>query len=330
MSSFTVRKKKKHPRGDKQREESDRPHKKKSGGRKVKITKERDSQGPLWIRPEKPGPLHPELDLVLGRPFVERICIVDGAISYPLDAGGYARVEGLHRRMRQRFFRGKPLPKINIQKRDTHGNLPKRLGSSKDEGNRADAVLEEAIRTGVPPPGPRKTGSSPYATAAWNYWMDHGHIPVLAQLPVIITNANVGTLGDYFTVWCNPRNGEMELCLWELKTGWPVQIAERQQEIMDPPLAHVPLTAINRWHLQVLITKMAYEREMKMRIPKARVLHVYKERGDPVPGQKDQSLQYTCKAVSYEPSQLTPPSWTENQVLLGVLYDSLRADTRKK
>lgn len=283
--------------------------------------------GPLFVRPAAKGSIHPALDQILLRPFVSSVFIDEnGSIAFPVGDNKIARVTGLHTCMKNRFFRGISPHKIIVQTPDAYGNLPKRLASSKNIGSAADRALENAIRTGQPP----SSKDSPYAEAVWKYWSQSGHVPVLAQLPVIISKANVGTMGDYFTVYQNPRTETRELWLWELKTGW--QEPKAKPEIMDPPLSHVPITAINRWNLQVLLTKMAYERELGLKIDFARVIQVYQEREDVVPGsdKAGMSKQYHSVVKIYTPADLTPPRWTEDPVLLGILYDSLKADTRKK
>jgi hypothetical protein len=201
--------------------------------------------GPLWTR--SPGPLHPEIERVIAKPFLATIYLDHefGGFRYPVPNNLPARTEGLHHRMLRRFFRGVELPKRRIPKKDA-----KRLPSSELDGKRADAALEQCIRTGQPPPGPGRVGCSAYATAVWNYWKENNHRPILAQLPVVIPHANVTTCGDYFTVHTNPITKRETLHLWELKTGWPHN--PKNPDPMMPPLAYVWLTPRNRWQVQVM------------------------------------------------------------------------------
>lgn len=262
-----------------------------------------DIPGPLWKRTPGNGPLHPQLDAVLKRPFVSTICI-DGNIrgfKYPLDANdmsrGFALMKGLKKQMARRFWREHPEVK---RKRPKKGW--KLWPSDNELGSRADREIENAIAYETVP-------VFPYAVAVLDYWRERGHRPVLAQLPVIMmnrskTSTRVCTAGDYFTLWLNPENGEEELWLWELKTGWPH--VPRKPHIMSHPLAYVDLTPFNKWHLQLLYTKLAYEKEMGMKIDQSRVIHCWKKtvkQGDTTDVEVD-----TFKWVTKE---LPPPDWVQ-------------------
>lgn len=220
----------------------------KVGKKKRKIVDIDEECLPVWVRPAGNLPIHPEIDKQLAKPFLSSVYIDPlHGFRFPCGEGVQdAIMEGLHKRMRNRYFRGHKLPAI---RRVTEGML--RLPSSKADGSRADDVLEECIRTGQAPPPPGKRGCSEYATAVWNWWREHHHRPVLAQLPVILPKFNVATAGDYFTIHTCPYTKRETLWLWELKTGWPV--IPREPDIMSPPLAAIWLTPENRYHLQVRV-----------------------------------------------------------------------------
>ena len=278
-----------------------------------------EKPGPIWTRPQGEGPIHPELDAQLAKPFLATIYIDTAhGFRFPLGpgAGADAIMEGLHKRMLNRYFRGVRLPEMRMSDSSSF-----RLPSSKLDGARADRVLEECIRTGKAPPGPGQRGCSDYATAVWQWWRDHGHVPVLAQLPVILGRFNVATAGDYFTIHRCPITQKCTLWLWELKTGWPV--VPKKPGIMAPPLAAVWLTPENRWQLQVLLTRLAYERELGIHIDGgARVIHVWKQRDET-------KTRYECQVSVVEPGELKPANWTR-WVDEDTLYESLSSSTYKK
>jgi hypothetical protein len=130
----------------------------------------------------------------------------------------------------------------------------------------------------------------------------------------------VATCGDYFAV--HEQSGELTLI--ELKCGFPVEDYKMDPAVapmvMNPPLNDVPLTSENRWHLQVLLTRLAYERELNMRIPRVHVLNVFKA--------TDMKT-----AVSYQCRLIDQPEWTrslEQGGRLNVLYEALSDNTKKK
>jgi len=280
-------------------------------------------RGPIFVRPADGSITHPALEEQLRKPFLSTI-YVDAAtqsLRYPRPNGqAPAIMGGLHKKMLHRFFRGIEMKNAYSQK-----HWPKRLRSSQQEGSRADDVLAECIRTGQPPPPANHKGASEYATAVWNYWRDHHHRPVLAQLPVIIIHALVATAGDYFTVRTCPFSHHKTLCLWELKTGYPK--ADKDPVTMTIPMPDgetVPLTPVNRYYLQVLLTQMAYERELGLHIDgSVQVINAYKERED-MPRAATRPT-YTCKVRVIGPEQLDPPRWSER-----VLKDQLYAGIRKQ
>lgn len=298
-----------------------RPFKEKAAaaqGKRSKTSERKEKGGPIWARPQPKGPIHPELDAQLAKPFLSTVYVDKtlDAFRYPHadPTAEHAITRGLHRCMRFRFFGGTELPAFRVPK-----GYPKRLASSKVDGSRADAALDECIRTGLPPPEAGKRGCSAYATAVWNYWREHHHRPVLSQLPVIIVHANVATAGDYFTVHTCPFTGEETLWLWELKTGWPQH--EKRPDVMDAPLGHVWLTPENRWLLQVELTKMAYERELGLKLSgQARVINAYMERDGK--GKKT----YTCKVRVLGPEEATPKDWPK-YTDMGTVYQALKKTT---
>ena len=94
-----------------------------------------------------------------------------------------------------------------------------------------------------------------------------------------------------------------------------------------PPLVaggdpeEVPLTPVNRYYLQVLLTQMAYERELGLRIDgTARVINAYMER-QPRIGTK--APQYKCVVRVIGPDDLEPRGWP-NRVLRDELYAGIR------
>lgn len=261
--------------------------------------------GPVWTTPDalvaegrgKTG--HPGLDAQIAKPFLASIFIDQqtGCFRFPVEGQEHPHtLGGLHVRMRQKFFKNKELPVRPPSK----GKEPRRLASSKVEGSRADRALEKAIKTGKAPPA-----TSKYAAAVWKYWEETGHRPVLAQLPVVLPRQNIATAGDYFTVHTDAVTGETRLHLWELKTGWPyVYKNVAEAGVMSAPLDHVWMTTWNRWQLQVLITQMAYERELGLVIDGgSHVLHAWLERPFGLSG-------YECRVKAIEPAELDPPNWT--------------------
>ncbi len=222
--------------------------------------------------------MHPQLDAVLSRPFPATICI-DGTTNgfkFPLDPSdtskGFRFLAGLKKRLWFRFWKEHPVKKRKIPKA---GWI--RWPSCRKDGNDADTALDEAIRTGVAPK-PRNDGCR-YALSVWNHWREMGHTPVLSQLPVVFmnkgkTSTRLCTAGDYFTTWRNPYSQATELWLWELKTGWPM--VPKKPHIMSPPLAYVDLLPWNRWHLQLMYTRLAYLKEMGIVVNQSRVIHSWK------------------------------------------------------
>jgi len=291
-------------------------------GRKKKHQRE---EGPIFVRPADGSPIHPVLDHVLStKPFLATIYINGNGLSWPVGPGQEpAKVDGLHRRMLYRFFRGQDLNNTPSTKA-----FPKHKRSSMHEGSRADNALAQCIRSGLPPPPAHHSGTSVYASAVWEHWRQHHHRPVLAQLPVVIIHAHTATAGDYFTVHRCPFTARETLCLWELKTGYPKAPKDPpSMTIPMPPLVaggdpeEVPLTPVNRYYLQVLLTQMAYERELGLRIDgTARVINAYMER-QPRIGTK--APQYKCVVRVIGPDDLEPRGWP-NRVLRDELYAGIR------
>jgi hypothetical protein len=182
-------------------------------------------------------------------------------------------------------------------------------------------------------------GCSAYATALWNYWKENHHRPVLAQLPVVIIHANVITCGDYFTLHTDPETGEQTLHLWELKTGWPKDPLD-EREVMMPPLAYVKLTPRNRWQVQLMLTRMAYEKvccfqtlpnsltlahkELKMKIDAAHVVNVYAKRVLEE-GADAYSYRHVVDVIGID--RLEPAGWPE-LANLDVMYEALKAPAK--
>lgn len=276
---------------------SDRPKKKKRERKQAtpkKLQKKtKVTRVPLWTC--APGPIgHAGLETVLAKPFLATIFIdpAKDCFRFPVEGLKEAHtLGGLHVRMRQKFFKGASLPVRHAKK----GKEFRRLPSSKVDGKRADNALEKAIETGNAPPA-----TSKYAAAVWKYWQENGHRPVLAQLPVVLPKQNIATAGDYFTV----KDGK--LWLWELKTGWPfVYKTLAEAGTMSEPLDHVWATPWNRWQLQVLITQLAYQRELGLEIDGgARVIHAWLERPFGEHG-------YSCHVRVHEPDTLEPPGWPD-------------------
>lgn len=287
--------------------------------------------GPLWTRPEDLSvPLHPELDAALQRSggFLSTVYIdktKGGCFRYPVGPTYHALVGGLHKRMKKRFFRGTEVEGFSMGK-PFYYNKELKLNfhkSSEAAGKKADEALAQAIKTQKAPPPYRARGASTYASAVWEWCKEHGYRLVLAQLPVIFIindKASVATCGDYFAV--HEETGELTLI--ELKCGFPVEDYTRDPSVapmvMNPPLNEVPLTTENRWHLQVMLTHMAYERELKMRIPRVHVLNAFKA--------KDMGTK-----TFYECRLLEQPEWTRSLAQggrLNVLYEALSEGAKKK
>ena len=289
------------------------------------------NQGPLWTRPEDPSvPLHLELDAVLQRSggFLSTVYIdktKGGCFRYPVGPTYHALIGGLHKRMKKRFFRGTEVEGFSL-KSAFYYNAELKLNchkSSEAAGKKADEALALAIKTQKAPPPFRARGASPYATAVWDWCQANGYRLVLTQLPVIFIindKASVATCGDYFAV--HEETGELTLI--ELKCGFPVEDYKRDPAVapmvMNPPLNEVPLTTENRWHLQVMLTHMAYERELKMRIPRVHVLNAFKAKDMKV------TTVYQCRL-------LEQPEWTRSLSQggrLNVLYEALSEGAKKK
>jgi hypothetical protein len=85
---------------------------------------------------------------------------------------------------------------------------------------------------------------------------------------------------------------------------------------MMPPLGFVALTARNRWQVQVMLTRIAYEKELGMKIDEAHVVNVYATR----------RREYKVEVIA--PSRLEPADWPD-LVNRDVLYESLKAPSKK-
>lgn len=282
---------------------------KKSGGSDGNCTMTILVPGPIWTRPPGNGPIHPELDKQLCKPFLSTIFIGrqgnSESYKYPLGNGEYSKMGGLKERMRFRFFHGTKI-------KGSSSSSKKYRGSTAEKGSTADKSIEIAIATGVEPP----VSFSSHSYAVWSYWKKNGHTPVLAQLPVVLVNANLITAGDYFTLHKCPLTGRQTLWLWELKTGYKTNT--RKPDMMAEPLGHVPLTPRNRFQLQLLLTKIAYEKELGMKIDHWRVIHVWEH--------KDGK---SCDVEVLEPSELDPPYWAQ-KVDENLLYSKLKKAPKQK
>ena len=264
--------------------------------------------GPIWTVPPGPGPIHPQIDAQLVKPELATIYIEGGdkgGLRSPLRNRGSAVMPGLHSKMQYRYFRNTKI-KSSSSRSDNYKGSSKKLGSS------ADKVLENAIRFNLAP----LKGDSVHAYAVWEYWQRNNHRPVLAQLPVVMMHANTITAGDYFTIHTCPKTQKETLWLWELKTGYKTNT--RKPMMMSAPLDHVPLTPRNRFQLQVLLTRLAYENELRMKIHAARVIHVW-----------EVADGKSCDVEVLEPMDLDPPNWTL-KVDKERLYSSLADPSPKK
>jgi|WetSurMetagenome_2_1015567.scaffolds.fasta_scaffold00274_4 hypothetical protein len=285
------------------------------------------AKGPIFVVPEDGSAFPEALERIVSKPFVRSIYVdpKTRSLRYPVAGRPDAIMTGLHVRMLHRFFRG-----IELDNERSKKAWPKRLRSSKEEGSRADKALAECIRTGQPPPPAHHKGASEYASAVWTYWREHHHRPVLAQLPVILVDALAATAGDYFTVHRCPFTGRETLCMWELKTGFPKEDEDPPSMTIPMPVPEgqreperVPLTSMNRYYLQVLLTQMAYERELGLHVDgTVRVINAYKEREDRSKGDT-RAPTYKCKVVEIGPEHLNPPRWPE-RVLKDALYKGIK------
>lgn len=281
-------------------------HKNASSNKKKPRASVKKIKCPVWVA-NGTGKTHPELERVLARPFVSTVFFNPGSKSFgfPVPDREHPHIlGGLHARMKSKLFQKIELPKVT-----KIVGKPRRLPSSKGDGSRADRELERAIAAGAFPPQGGKEGA--YARAVWNHWVSLGHTPVLSQLPVVMTRANLCTAGDYFTV-CD-EDGSLHL--WELKTGWPVSDPKQPPGKMSAPLETVDNTAVNRWQVQVELTRMAYEREMGMKIDGAHVIHAWQER-------EEGYHQYTTRVKVIGHADLTPPGWPA-AVDMSAVYQAL-------
>ena len=226
------------------RDKSSRP-------KKVKKTKPGESKKlkcPVWVK--SPTNEHPQLTAVLERPFLSTVFFdpVYKCFGYPVPGRDRPHIlGGLHKRMKTKFFNGVEMPRREFKK----GTKPRRIGSSKGDGSKADKELELAIGAGQ---FKARDNDGPYSYAVWKHWESIGHVPIAAQLPVVLPGANLCTAGDYFTI-CT-EDGTLHL--WELKTGWPVDC--KKVRIFEAPLDLVWDLPRNRWQLQVELTRLAYEK----------------------------------------------------------------------
>lgn len=274
---------------------------------------------PLWARPQPEGPVWPALDEQLAKPFLQQVRIdpSTGCIRCPASD---TPMGGLHRCMRQRFFRNQAPPEYAVR-----SGTPLRKCSSKQEGSRADAALDAAIESGQAPPDAGRRGASIYASGVWQWWRENGHRPVLSQLPVVIPHAWVATAGDYFTVHTCPLTGTETLWLWELKTGWPQ--TQKSPNAMSAPLDHVWITPDNRWLLQLCLTREAYRRELKLEVPlsRCRVIQAYQERP------RCKNGPYECKVRILDPSVPGEwPAYTDMDAVYSALKKEVKRAPKKK
>jgi len=321
-NNSSEKKKKKRPR------KQETPVKNKAVKKKVNKLAAPDNWrelAPMWIR--TPDPLPEALQIQLDKPFLSTVYISKktDSIRYPYNPDDpnapHAMMWGLHRAMRYRFFHGQDPDPFRPPSK---GVAPKRKASSKNCGDRADRALEASILSGQAPPDAGKKGASPYATAVWNWWKEHHHQPVLAQLPVVYTHTNVATAGDYFTLHTCPITHNKTLWLWELKTGWPQH--KDKPDVMGEPLSHVWLTPENKWLLQLTLTRLGYERELglKISINYARVINVYAERE----GTNKTDPVYTYKVRILGPKEANPVDWPL-YTDADILYNGLKAPEKK-
>jgi hypothetical protein len=247
-----------------------------------------DIPGPLWS--VKPGELHPELARVTAIPFLAGIAIDDKTEGHYFTLNGKKEIhDGLHKRMHRRFFRKYKKKHRKITKKT------RRFPSTKKDGAEAGGNVEAFMRgDGV------LDDMNPYAIEAINWWIANGHQLQASEIPVVLPHARIITRGDFFTVKHNTETNKDELWLWELKTGYPH--VPRHPIRMASPLITVHCTPWNIYQLQLLFTRMAYERELEMKIDHSRVIHVWKERA------KDKSFSYKCAVYA-------PPKWVEEQDL---------------
>lgn len=285
----------------KKKKKTSQPGKKKRDPAKTKEKKapskraRKVASGPIWT--VAPTLLPESLQAQLEKPFLSTIVVSGRGFCFPLENGEGAmhHAGGLHARMKTKFFRGQ---ETHLVKPYVLGTFPRRKGSSIVEGKRADRLLATAISTLTRPS--EKDGDG-YATAVWDYWESKGHTPVLTQLPVYMIKANIATAGDYFTI----EKSTGKLWLWELKTGWPISDKKKAHLTMGSdalaPLS-IPLKPKNKWHLQALITQLAYERELGLVIDGgAHVIHTWTEREE-----GDVELRYRIKC-----KEVLRPEWVD-------------------
>lgn len=232
-----------------------------------------------------PLELHPELKRVIKDiAFVDKVrhngqaysvCLGGGDANSPMIKETY---QGLHTRMKKLFF---PPQEWDVRRRN---KWTKKQGSSLKLGKAVERAIDKAVFNNN---GKKPRKMHALARKVLDVWEEElGHDVQVAQLPVVITGGRCCTQGDYFTV--DRETGE--LWLWELKTGWPV-IPRKPVNFLNLRLSPssnsgkkkrkrttgIPCTPFNKWELQRLITHMAYEKEMGMKIARSRVIHVWKE-----------------------------------------------------
>jgi hypothetical protein len=111
----------------------------------------------------------------------------------------------------------------------------------------------------------------PMTAKLLNYFAELGHTLQAGQVPVKLPKLERMTQADLIT-----RDRFGFLWLWEIKTGKPVALNQKQGTFVGP-LKDVPASKFNIWHLQLRFTRLALEGS-GVEIAQARIIQVYEQR----------------------------------------------------
>lgn len=226
---------------------------------------------------------HPSLQAYLTRHarFLDSVQLVEGSSrdfsKYRFfDRGQMHEGGGLLTLLERRFY---PHYKTNRSRRNhRQTNI---VGASSALGKTVDRQLAAWTEAPLQKPARKR---NPLVEALIRHLQDAGHTPQAAQLPVVVEDSRPlmrMTQADLIT-----RDGFGQLCLWEVKSGFPVGLFRKQGAILSPapkgggePIA---CTKLNIWHLQLHFTRRALE-AAGLEIAQANVIQVYKTRDQAAP-----------------------------------------------
>lgn len=206
---------------------------------KKKTPKEKDPVLPFFALTKNP---HPSLSQYAQNPAVKSATFNPETGCYRYKAHGQEiSCGGLVNTIKYRFC---PHYEDNRSKR--RGKRVNVRGSDKKLGKRVDSQLLQYVHVGK-----RPKRCNPLTAALLDHWHNSGHVLEACQLPVVLGGGwNKMTQADVIT-----RNTlTNQLCLWEVKTGFPVG-GFRTQDTFKAPLNKVKCTKYRIWQLQVHYTR---------------------------------------------------------------------------